>query len=59
MRVIAGLTLAASLLVIPLTVGKPVGRSALISLADSLAPLKEHFNAAADRPRVLAILSPT
>ena len=59
MRVVVGITLATSFLVVPLTLGKPIGRSSLISLADSLAPLKERFNAAADQPRVLVILSPT
>lgn len=32
MRVIVGITLATSLLVVPLTLGKPVGASPLISL---------------------------
>ncbi len=31
----------------------------LISLADSLKPLRDQFNAEKDKPRVLAILSPT
>ena len=31
----------------------------LISLADSLEPLRRQFNAEKDKPRVLAILSPT
>jgi hypothetical protein len=31
----------------------------LISLADSLDALRERFNAEKDKPRVLAILSPT
>ena len=31
----------------------------LISLADSLEPLRDRFNAEKDKPRVLAILSPT
>lgn len=59
MRLILGITLATSLLVVPLALGKPVGRSSLISLAGSLAPLQERFNAAIDQPRILAILSPT
>ena len=59
MRGIVGITLATSFLVVPHTVGKPVGGKSLISLADSLAPLQERFNAAVDKPRVLAILSPT
>ncbi len=33
--------------------------SPLISLADSLEPLREGFNRATDKPRVVAILSPT
>ena len=32
---------------------------ALISLADSLEPLRDGFNRATDKPRVVAILSPT
>lgn len=59
MRGIVGITLATSFMVAPLTFGKPVGGTSLISLADSLAPLQERFNAAVDKPRVLAILSPT
>ena len=59
MRGILGITLATSFVVVPLTFGKPVGGTSLISLADSLAPLQERFNAAVDKPRVLAILSPT
>ncbi len=31
----------------------------LISLADSLKPLQDRFNAAKDKPRFVAILSPT
>lgn len=31
----------------------------LVSLKGSLKPLQERFNAAADKPRVVAILSPT
>jgi len=38
-------------------VSKPAGR--LIPLAESLSPLQDHFNADADRRRVLLILSPT
>lgn len=59
MRIIVGISLATSFLVVPLALGKPIGGTSLISLADSLAPLKERFNAAVDKPRVLAILSPT
>ncbi len=59
MRGIVGITLATSFLVVPLALGRPVGGTSLISLADSLAPLQERFNAAVDKPRVLAILSPT
>ena len=59
MRVIVGITLATSFLIVPLTLGRPVGGTSLISLADSLAPLQERFNAAVNKPRVLAILSPT
>ncbi len=59
MRVIVGITLATFFLVVPLAFGKPVGGASLISLADSLAPLQERFNAAVDKFRVLAILSPT
>ena len=33
--------------------------SRLTSLENSLAPLRDHFNARAARPRFLAILSPT
>ena len=32
---------------------------ALISLAESLEPLRDGFNRATDKPRVVAILSPT
>ena len=59
MRGIVGFTLATSFMVAPLTFGKPGGGTFLISLADSLAPLQERFNAAVNQPRVLAILSPT
>ncbi len=59
MRGIVGITLAISLVVVPLTLGKPAGGTSLISLADSLTPLQERFNAAVDKPRVVAILSPT
>ena len=59
MHLIVGITMATSFLIVPVTLGKPVGASSLISLADSLAPLQERFNAAVDQPRVLAILSPT
>ncbi len=59
MRGIAGITLAASFVVAPLTFATPVGGTSLISLADSLTPLQERFNAALDKPRVVAILSPT
>ncbi len=31
----------------------------LVSLADSLAPLRDRFNANSDKPRLLALLSPT
>lgn len=31
----------------------------LISLADSLKPLQDRFNAAKDKPRFVALLSPT
>lgn len=33
--------------------------AALISLADSLAPLQDRFNADKGKPRLLALLSPT
>jgi hypothetical protein len=33
--------------------------STLISLADSLGPLQQHFNKNSDRLRFLALLSPT
>ncbi len=59
MRGIVGITLVTSFVVVPLTLGKPVGGTSLISLGESLAPLKERFNAAVDKPRVVAILSPT
>lgn len=59
MRGIVGITLAISFVVVPLALGRPVGGTSLISLGESLAPLQERFNAAVDKPRVLAILSPT
>jgi len=60
MRAIVGITLATSFfLVVPLALGKPVGGTSLISLADSLTPLQDRFNAAVGKPRVVAILSPT
>ena len=59
MRGIVGITLATSFLVVPLALGKPVGGTSLISLAHSLAPLQDRFNAAVGKPRVVAILSPT
>ena len=59
MRGIVGITLAISFVVVPLTLGKPVGSTSLISLAESLTPLQERFNAAVDKPRVVTILSPT
>lgn len=31
----------------------------LVSLADSLEPLRDRFNAAKDKPRFVALLSPT
>ena len=37
----------------------PRKRDAMISLGDSLGPLREGFNAEKDRVRVVAILSPT
>ncbi len=59
MRGIVGITLAISFVVAPLALARPVGGTSLISLGESLAPLQERFNAAVDKPRVLAILSPT
>lgn len=59
MRAIVGITLATSFLVVPLALGRPVGGTSLISLADSLTPLQDRFNAAVGKPRVVAILSPT
>ena len=59
MRGIVGNTLAISFVVVPLTLGKPVGGTSLISLAESLTPLQERFNAAVNKPRVITILSPT
>ena len=59
MRGIVGITLANSFLVATLTFGEPVGGASLISLADSLTPLQEQFNAAVDKPRGVATLSPT
>lgn len=35
------------------------GAGAVIQLAHSLAPLRDHFNAGADRRRFVALLSPT
>lgn len=37
----------------------PSTKPLLISLEESISPLVEHFNAHADKPRVVAILSPT
>ena len=37
----------------------PSTQPLLISLEESISPLVEHFNAYADKPRVVAILSPT
>ena len=34
-------------------------RGSLVSLADSVTPLKERFNAKTERHRVVALLSPT
>ncbi len=36
-----------------------LGTDVLISLEDSVEPLRKRFNAEADKPRVVAILSPT
>ncbi len=47
-------------LVIPLGVrASELDDSPLISLAESLDPLRDGFNRARDKPRVVAILSPT
>ena len=39
--------------------GKSSQSTELISLADSIAPLRDRFNADKDKPRFTAILSPT
>ena len=38
---------------------EPEGSMTLISLADSLQPLRERFNSEKDKHRFIAILSPT
>ncbi len=58
---IAGLAAACHSAEIQSNEARPVDMEskALISLADSLEPLRRQFNAEKDKPRVLAILSPT
>ena len=58
---IAGLAAACHSAEIPSNEARPVDMESepLISLADSLEPLRDRFNAEKDKPRVLAILSPT
>lgn len=40
-------------------VSNPRGEGTLISLADSLAPLQNRFNADKDKARLIALVSPT
>ena len=51
--------LVAALMLSPYTDAKAPGGERLTSLAESLEPLRERFNADAGKLRVVAILSPT
>ncbi len=44
---------------LPAHAGTKEGPTPLISLADSLKPLQDRFNAAKGKPRFVALLSPT
>lgn len=65
-RALAILTLAGLAIAAAILLRQPAGsterkltRGSTISLASSLEPLREAFNAARDRPRALALLSPS
>ena len=59
MRITLGQTILAPIVMVAWSSATVSGDSSLISLADSLEPLKNGFNADATKPRVVAILSPT
>lgn len=59
MRITYGLSLFASIMTVVGTNASASGDAGLISLADSLEPLKNSFNADSTKPRVVVILSPT
>ncbi len=59
MRTTFGLKMFIAILTIAGTNASASGDAGLISLADSLEPVKTAFNADSAKPRVVAILSPT
>lgn len=58
-RLFLGTGLVAALMVSSYTDAKTSDDPRLTSLADSLEPLREHFNAHKDKYRFVALLSPT
>lgn len=59
MRTMLGVTFVVATLVGPGVLARPVGGENLVSLAESLDPLQERFNADVGKRRVVALLSPT
>ena len=59
MRITFGLIVFTSIMTSASTHASVSGSVDLVSLADSLEPLKNAFNAHSGKPRLVAILSPT
>lgn len=59
MRTMLGVAIFAAVLAGPGALARPIGSGDLVSLAESLDPLQERFNADVGKRQVVALLSPT